>query len=148
MQQNKNYEIIKTHICSLEKRDGITSFDLNKYPERICILDKTKNIVIDIETKHQYTYLETMSMLYVLNSELLYKIKPGNRVAVVSYAWIPGFELTTEQLNKCEKIINSLKQGKEYPEGNKVLTNEEYLEMVTKREEKNKKVYKFSKKRK
>lgn len=150
MLENKKIRMAKMHICPFEKYDETRlKFDLEKYKERLCVIDENKDIVIDVENRHQYTYVRTVSMLYFLNEIELKKVEVGKRVACFEYNSICLSDLSSDDLKKCKEVIELLKQGFIFPEGNKQLTNEEYLELITnKKKEEPKKMVKTRKKRK
>ena len=135
--ENDNYKIVKIHICNFEKKDDLWKVNLNEFPERLCIIDNNNDIAIDVETKHQYTYIRTMSMMYFLNEMEVKKLKIGKRLACFEYSLLLLSTLSSEEITQCQEIIEALKQGFKYPDGNDMLTNEQYLELINK--DKNKK---------
>lgn len=143
--------ITKLHICCFEKyNENILKMNLEKYPERLCIIDAEKNFVIDVETRHEYEYVKTVNMLYFLSDLESKKISPGKRVACFEYSFLSIGNLSSDELRKCKDIIELLKKGYKFPDGNQELTNEEYLELINtqKTEEETKKMVKTRKKRK
>ena len=151
MTNEKRFRITKLHICSFEKYDDrYLKKDLEKYPERLCIIDDQTNIVIDVETKHKYEYIKTINGLYFF-SEFGSKVVPiGKRVGCFEYSYISIGNLSSDELRECKEIINLLKKGFSFPDGNEQLTNEQYLELINrpKLEEESKKMFKSRKKRK
>lgn len=148
--RNKNkIRIAKIHICSFERVSSKDfKFNTEKYPERLCVIDENNKIAVDVETKHQYPYVETTSTLHFINNMYINQINEGQRVACFGYVIIlPTHDLSSKELDECNKIINLLKQGKNFKDGNKELTNEEYLEMInnSKHETKIKKIRKKGK---
>lgn len=130
--QNEIYEIVKIHICNFEKKDDCLKVNLNDFPERLCVIDNKNDVVIDVETKHKYPYIRTISMMYFLNEMEAKKITIGKRVACFEYSFLSLSRLNSKELIECEKIIESLKQGIQYPDGNDILTNEQYLALINK----------------
>jgi len=148
--ENDNYKIAKIHICNFEKKEDFLKVNLNKFPERLCIIDEKNDIAVDVETKHQYPYIRTVSMMYFLNDTEVKKIKIGKRFACFEYFFLTLSGLNSEELIECKKIIESLKKGIKYPDGNDMLTNEQYLELINenKIQKQSNKILKKSKKRK
>ena len=145
MINEKKIRIAKIHICSFENYNAnILKYNLEKYPERICVIDEQKDIVVDVETRHQYPYIRTVNMSYFLNDSEKKKVIPGKRVGCFEYYSLSLFELSSDDLKKCNKIINLLKENYIFPEGNDELTNEQYLELInsSKKEKESKKKYK------
>ena len=61
MINDKKIRIAKIHICSFENYDeNILKYNLEKYPDRICVIDEQKDIVVDVETRYQYQYVRTV----------------------------------------------------------------------------------------
>ena len=129
MLEDANYRIVQMHICSFERRDGILSLDMKKYPERLCVHDKKNNIIIDVETGHKYPYVRILNMQEVYYKEDAKMLTPDKRVGCIEYAPIP-YNLDKETLKLCRNIINLLQNGNFFPDGNKILSNEQYLEMI------------------
>ena len=64
--------IAKIHICSFDKLNGKDfKFNTTTYPERLCVIDENRGIAIDVETMHQYPYVETTSTLHFINNILI-----------------------------------------------------------------------------
>lgn len=141
-----NYEIVKMHICSFEGKDGVLSFDIDKYPERLCVCDKSNKLVIDVETLHQYPYISGLNMQSFYDISNAETFSVGNRIGCIEYATCP-YELENESLEMCINIIEQLKLGQIFPDGNSILTNEEYL-LIAKVSETGEKIKKIGTKRK
>ena len=151
MFENKKIRISKMHICPFEKYDNSRlKFDLEKYKDRLCVVDENKDIVVDVETGHQYPYVRTVSMIYFLNELEAKKVVVGKRVGCFEYDSICLSDLNSEDLKKCKEVIELLKQSFVFPNGNEQLTNEQYLELINRQkiEQKSKKMCKSRKKRK
>lgn len=147
----KKPRITKLHICCFEKyNENILKMNLEKYPERLCVIDDINNIVVDVETRHEYEYVKTVNMLYFLSDLEAKKISPGKRVACFEYSFLSFGNLSSDELKNCKEIIELMKKGHKFPDGNQKLTNEEYLELINtqKIEEQPKKMVKTRKKRK
>lgn len=149
MLENENYSIAKMHICSLEKKDNCFSLKLKEYPERLCVIDKVNKVVIDVETAHQYPYIKVLNNQYFLDMDIaeIKLLNSGERVGCISYATYSYGALDLKKLKRCKYIIELLNEGYTFPDGNKELTNEEYLEVV-KNSKKMRKVKKMQIKRK
>ena len=146
MLEDKNYKIVKMHICSFERKNGILLFDMNKYPERLCVHDKKNKIIIDVETGHKYPYVRVLNMQSFYNVEEIKDLTQDKRVGCMEYATCI-VELNKETLKSCKNIIKLLQDGKCFPDGNEILSNEQYLEMIneSKNNEKTKKIGKKGK---
>jgi len=119
------FEICKINICPVYKIGY--GFKVDKlYPARYCVVDKEKEIAIDIKTKLKYDYLETNSHLYLM-CESSKKINGDNRVAILPYELIlyDNFDL-----QEAENIIEQLKSNVEFKDGNEVFDNKSYLEYL------------------
>ena len=142
---NKRYEIVKMHICGFEEsKNGVISY-LSKYPVRVCVVDRKRGRVVDIETMHEYPYVKVINLTYLSDSNV--KLEAGKRYACVEYATIISLELNSDELNKCNSVIKQLKQGYCFKDGNEELTNEEYLEMINSVQKTNKLVKKLKKRK-
>lgn len=141
MLEDKRYKIVKMHICSPERKHGILVFNTKKYPERLCVHDKKNNIVIDVETKHEYPYIRVTNMQDIYNKKDATMLMPNTRVACMEYGMLI-YDLDFEQLEECQNIIRLLQAGKFFPKGNLILSNEQYLEMInnSKNDDKTKKI--------
>ena len=151
MANEKKLRIARLHICNFENyNENILKMNLQKYPDRLCIIDDENDIVIDVETKHRYQYVRTINMLYFLSDFESKKVSVGKRVGCFEYSYLSLDKLTSDELKQCKEIINLLKQGFIFPDGNEELTNEQYLELINtpKMDEEPKKMIKSRKKRK
>jgi len=154
MENYKRFRVVNIHICCFDRGEKDKfKLDFNKYPTRLCVIDEEKEVAIDVETMHQYPYIKTVGMLDLLDDAQAKKVKLGQRAAVVEYIDLTYYTLDSKTLIKCENIINCLKQGIDFPDGNKELTNEQYLKMLRKQkndkyENSNEKSKKKCKKRK
>ena len=119
------FKIEEIHICPVQKIGN--SFKPNlEYPARLCVIDEEKEIAIDIETRLQYDYVKTISRLYFI-SQSYEKIKGDRRVAI-----FPLSTLILDEKYRVEGnfIIDQLKNGVEFQDGNEVFNNEQYLEYL------------------
>ena len=98
-----------------------------------------RRVAVDVNTAHEYPYVRVMNMTYVINNGI--PINNEKRYACIEYVSLLGFDMKKSELLLCKEILNLLKQGVIFPDGNKELTNQEYLEMLNE-EEKNTKILK------
>jgi len=129
MLEDKNYKIVKMHICSFERKNGGLIFDMNKYPERLCVYDKQNKFVIDVETSHRYPYVRILHMRDIYHKEDAKMLTPDKRVGCMEYATFID-DISKEELKECKNIIKLLQSGKTFPDGNQILSNEQYLETI------------------
>ena len=122
MLEDKNYRIVKMHIGSFERKNGLLTFDRNKYPERLCVHDKENKFVIDVATYHKYPYIRVVNMQELYNKEDVKKLTPQKRVACMEYATITH-DLKKEDLEHCKKIIKLLQSGKIFIDARKCSKN-------------------------
>ena len=133
--KNNRYIVCWLQICPFERLNGgILKPNRDDYPYRLCVLDKKKDIVIDIKTSHKYNYIHT-SLVYFLQEEAK-KIEDGKRYAI-NELHSSIFLVTEEDVEKTREIICELDNNIGFVDGNKVLSNEQYLEKILE-EEKNK----------
>lgn len=97
------------------------------YPPRFCVIDKVKKIAIDIQMGLKYDYIETQSKMFILNGHAD-KIKQNKRVAMGNISSLSSIDDNTIKLGK--KIIKKLENNEIFIDGNDVLSNEEYLQIV------------------
>jgi len=123
---NERFSIKKIHICPFDVTDlGHLRPDLS-YPTRFCVIDNEKEIAIDIKTKLKYDYIPTVSQVNFL-SESYKKITKDKRVAVISYATLNYNEINLEDVSK---IIDDLKNDKEFIDGNEFFNNQQYMDFI------------------
>lgn len=134
--ENENYKIVKMHICKFERTEKGLALNLNKYPERLCVLDKNRKVAVDVNTCFEYPYVKVMNMTYIVNDGI--KVNDQKRYACIEYGSLLGPDVKKEELLLCKEILNLLKQGVTFPDGNKELTNQEYMEMLKEEENCNK----------
>ncbi|MDO4962598.1 MAG: hypothetical protein Q4E75_00635 [bacterium] len=129
MKENR-FEIVCIYICPFIFVNEINVLpNFSDYPVRNCVIDKEKNIVIDIETEQQYDFLPTVSRLFVL-TKFKDKIKDGKRVGVKG---MPSKTFTLDEIEKSKKIIKRLQNGEKFIDGN-LISNEDYLKLISKEE--------------
>jgi len=127
----ERFFVANIYICPA-KVVGETRFIPNlNYTTRYCIVDTKQGIAIDVKTRLKYNYIETFNESY-FNIESCKKIKNNKRIAI--------FPMTTLGLDGCglsaiQEIINEVKSGKEFKDGNEVFNNEEYLEHINQEKE-------------
>ncbi len=124
---SKEYQVNQVNICPFKIMERGFKPLLNEYPTaRLCVIDKEQGIAIDVNHELKYDFLESSSMLYLLNGASK-KIKENKRVAVNS---IVNFGLSNEEQAKVDNVIKKLEIGYEFEDGNDVLSNEEYLKKI------------------
>ncbi len=121
----ERFDICEIHICPVYKVGDNFKPD-REYPTRYCVIDKEKEIAIDIKTKLKYDYIQTMSHLYFM-SQSYKKIKGDNRVAILPYA---SFIYSSCDMKAARNIIEQLKNNVEFQDGNEVYDNKSYLEYL------------------
>ena len=127
---NQKFLLRKIKICELKLNEDNSIIPDSRYPERICVIDKDNKIAIDLDLKLKYDYIETKSNLYFF-SKSLDKIKQHERVAIQPLI----FPLLTEEdyVNALD-IISKIENGEQFPDGNEVYNNEEYLKLLNEKQ--------------
>ena len=127
---DKKYRVTEVNICTFEHiNNKCVRPRLNDYPHaRLCVIDKQKNIAIDIYHELKYDFLETLNMTYFINGSMS-KIRENKRAAIQPIITI---DLTDDEVKKASMIIKKLEDGYNFIDGNDVLSNEQYLELVEK----------------
>ena len=101
--KNNRYIVCWLQICPFERLNGgILKPNRDDYPYRLCVLDKKKDIVIDIKTSHKYNYIHT-SLVYFLKEEAK-KIEDGKRYAI-NELHSSIFLVTEKKKKKSREII-------------------------------------------
>ena len=141
----RRYQIINTFICPMNFIGEFVKPNL-EYSIRLCVLDTEENFVIDIEHELMYKFIKTNGEYSLCVGEKA-KIEENKRFGLFK---IIDLEIPRESIEKAEKIIKKLKNKFTYPNGNDILTNEEYWELVNAKKNKisNKKVQKMIKRKK
>lgn len=121
----ERFSVKNIHICPVDIAYDRFKPNLN-FPTRFCVIDEKEEIAIDIKTKLKYDYVKTMSHLYFIGKSYE-KIKRNKRVAMLP---IFSFEYDEEIYNESNIIINMLKNGETFKDGNEVYDNEQYLEFI------------------
>lgn len=128
--RNDKYAVKAFRICPFNvlARGNATVLhpDGEGYGMRIGILDKAKNIVIDIDMQCAYRFIPTNSSGLIRNPY----ITPGYR-----YAYMPvdlSYREASEYEHVIKKIVKKIEKNYIFPEGNEMYTNEEYLNMLDK----------------
>ena len=127
---DKRYRITEVNICTFEYiSDKCVKPRLNSYPHfRLCVIDKEKSIAIDIYHELKYDFLKTLNMVYFINGSIS-NIRENKRAAVQP---IITLDFTNDEIIRAKKIIKKLEEGYQFKDGNDVLNNEQYLELVEK----------------
>lgn len=145
----EKYELCELQICPFEHLNinnisYLKPMRNDEYPYRLCILDRNNSIAIDINTLHQYDYIE-MSTIHFYGMGYK-KIKNKNRYAILKLTAGTMCEVDNDILVKAREIRTYLEQGKEFENGN-TIDNESYLDLIN-NENRHKKVKKIKMKRK
>ena len=131
----KRFRIAETLICSfILKEHGIVEPD-DRYHLRLCVIDEENEIAIDVEHELQYDYIKTGSSIY-LQHKAINHIKDNKRAAIFGCITLESDISDKTMLKKSKDIIKGLEKNKKYLDGNSVLNNEEYLEVIKKAKEK------------
>ena len=135
---NKNIRIIKVPICTF----GITEtkkikLNMVEYPCRLCIIDQTKKIIVDVEHKMKYPYISKFDLIELEKNK-------GKRIGFIQYNFLELIKLSSEELKNCVDVVKLLNQDYNIKDGIQEMSNEEYLKIVKlpKNEEKNKELTK------
>lgn len=119
------------------------------YPTRLCVLDKENNIVIDVIHGVKYDYIDTINGKFWIDGGKKY----GNnkRVGLFGSSCFIGKPLEEQTKNNINQIIFNLINKVDYLDGNKVFSNEEYVNIINEESSvvgESKKVKKIGKKQK
>lgn len=131
--KNKNYGIYWIQICPFERvGGGILKPNRDDYPYRLCVVDEKKEKVVDVNTMHEYDYVQ-ISSIYFMHEEAK-KIELGKRYAIIK---LPNFmfPVSDEESNLALNIIRKMEAGYGFIDGN-VFSNEDYLKIVKNEEDK------------
>ena len=121
------YSVCWLQICPFDKiNNGVLKPNREDYPYRLCVLDRQNSIAIDVKTEFSYNYILT-STVYFLNEESK-KIEQGKRYAIMELH-LSILEIEKEDYLHANLIVNKLKYGKEFINGN-FISNEEYLKNI------------------
>ena len=134
MMKENRYIVCWLQICPFERLEGsILKPNRDDYPYRLCVFDKNEDIVIDVKTHHKYNYIHT-SLVYFMHEEAK-KIGDGKRYAINE---LPSsvFLVDEEEIEEVRKIIYMLDNNIGFVDGNKSLSNEQYLEILLEEEKK------------
>lgn len=121
----ERFKVCEIHICPVYKEENGFRPD-RSYPTRYCVVDRERQIAIDIKTKLKYEYIETMSHLYFV-CQSYKKIKGDNRVAILPYA---PLSFDNCDLEEAKRIKEQLENNVEFLDGNEVYDNKAYLEYL------------------
>ena len=124
---NKKYQVNQVNICPFKISERGVRPMLNEYPTaRLCVIDKEEGFVIDVNHELKYDFLESSSMLYLINGASK-KIRENRRVALNP---LVNLGISDEDQKKVENVLYKLEIGYEFEDGNDVLSNEEYLRKI------------------
>lgn len=108
-------------IGVLEKKGNF--FQLNpNYLIKKCVVDEQNNIAVDMETKLKYDYIKTVNGKYFLDNSQE-KIELNKKIAIFPIKFI----LSSSENFYANLIIDELKNGKNFEDGNKVINTDENL---------------------
>lgn len=128
---NNRFLVAKMYICPFIVINDVNLVpDFNNYPERDCVIDLEKDIVVDIDMELQYKYCKVPSRLFLYN-EFAEEIKAQQRLALYSFSI---HTVEGENLEKSKTIIENLSNGVRYLDGN-IISNEDYLNKIKKEED-------------
>ena len=121
---NKNIRIIKVPICTF----GITEtqkikLNMVEYPCRLCIIDQTKKIIVDVEHKMKYPYISKFDLIELEKNK-------GKRIGFIQFNCLELNKLSSDELKSCVEIVKLLNQDYNFKDGNDELSNEDYLKTV------------------
>lgn len=114
---DENYQILTMHICKFKNIGKNLFLNSNSCPERLCILDKKEKIVIDVKSGCQYPYVKIINMTYIISNGVA--IDDSMEYACLEYSNIYEQKMSKDDLLLCKEIIQLLKQGVTFPDGNK-----------------------------
>ena len=137
MSMKNKYVICELQICKFsiienEKKIKLYKADRDNYPYRLCVFNEEEKIAIDVETEKAYEYIE-MSLMYFIGNEAK-RIEDGKRYAILPLR-IEMSNHSEKDYKKAQNIIKKLNSGVEFAYGN-IQSNEDYLEMINKKEKK------------
>lgn len=147
MLESERYLITKMHISKFELAGERINPNFLNSPLRICVLDRQKEIAIDVETFCSYPYVKILNMQYLFGFDKISKYGLDKRYACVEHHSMVLGNVDLEILKRCKKVIMLLEQNFIFPDGNDELTNEEYLN-ITNDSKSSKKLRKAIQKRK
>lgn len=113
-------------ICPFYIENGYIRMERNNgYQYKLCVFDRGKNIVVDVDLENQYDFIDIKNRFWLGNRDN--KIKSGNRYAVCPIE-TNLYNYPYAVLKKASKIKEKLLLDVPFVDGNEVLTNEEYKE--------------------
>ena len=130
----KKYSVVKAIISPFYRTKNKVYFDLDHFGEsRLCVIDSDESYVIDVYHGLKYNYIKTVNGVYYGPGEME-KIEDRHRYAIYS----DYFGCTEEEEVIGNKMINLLNRNYEFPDGNDMLDNIQYYDLIQ-REKNNKK---------
>ena len=144
--KEERYSINRVLLCTFDKSsEKLIKINSEYYPMRWCVIDKECNKAIDIKMGLQYDYIPTISGLHLVSraAELIQENKRAAIHPIVTLNYEDGI------LEQGKEIIEALKWGFVFPDGNEMLNETEYFEELEleKAVEENKKPKTLKKKR-
>lgn len=119
---NKRFSIFEMWICTMVK-EGKSYRPNPNYVIRKCVVDEEQSIAIDMEDKLKYDYVKTINGRYFVEKSSE-KIELGKKIAVFPVSII----LSSDELLVAQSIIEELKSGKDFTDGNKVIYINDYVD--------------------
>lgn len=125
---NEKYSINTVSICPVETINNKHKKPLvDAYPElRLCVIDNENKFAIDVIHELKYQYIDTINNRY-LKDNLIYNVDDGKRIAIFPNKLMLTSDVTRKM---CEDVIDKLESGYIFPDGNEVLDNRMYLELL------------------
>ena len=134
----KKYSVVKALICPFYRTKNKVEFDDEHFKEsRLCVINSDESYVIDVFHGLKYQYIKTVNGLYYKQGEIK-KIGDRKRYAIYSNY----FGCTQEEVAIANKFINLLENNYEFPDGNEMLDNIQYYDLIQREKNNRKKLIK------
>ena len=122
----KKFFAVKAIISPFTKTKTKTTFDYDNFAEsRLCVIDSDETFVVDVIHGLKYDYIKTINGVYYKPGEME-KIVDGQRYAIYS----DYIGCTEGEQKMALEAIRLLEEGYEFPEGNEVLNNIDYYNVI------------------
>ena len=132
----KKYSVVRAIISPFYRTKDRVNYDIEHFGKsRLCVIDSDESFVIDVYHGLKYDYIKTVNGVYYRPGEME-KIEDRHRYAIYSQY----FGCTEEEEVIGNKIIHLLNRDYEFPDGNEVLDNIQYYDLIQ-REKNNKKKF-------
>lgn len=133
---DKRFLIQQINICECNIVDGVYKFKMDEYTNRWCVLDTLTKDAIDINMRLRYKFIPTLNETYFLDDSYK-KVKHGERVAINPYY---TFDIPNDIKNQAIDITDNIKAGYIYLNGNEMLDNDAYIEIIKEEKEPKQKI--------